>query len=353
MPRPRNPFPKLCTDATGRCFCKVNGKFITLGRVGNPETQRTYAALLANLATSPLANPSPAAPKGGVTVSELCLKFTTEVLPKYKTSSGKPSAERDCFKGVIKVVRGLFGSVPAVEFGPLKLRLVRERFIATGWSRKFINKQVGRLRYMFRWAASWELVPTAVADSLRTVPPLTPGESVAPETKQRQAVPESDLNKVRAVLCQRHKDIFDLLLLTGARPGELLGLRMSDLDRSGEVWRCSLERHKNTHRGQTRTLFFNAKAQELLAGYLSDNPEAPLFRTGRKTFSAAIRAACLKAEVDLFTPHALRHTTATRIADEMGTEAAQRLLGHATRAMTEHYSKAAEKQALAAVKSLG
>ena len=51
--------------------------------------------------------------------------------------------------------------------------------------------------------------------------------------------------------------------------------------------------------------------------------------------------------------HQLRHTVATRLADEMGTEAAQRLLGHAGAAMTEHYSRAAERLAIDAVKRLG
>jgi integrase len=54
-----------------------------------------------------------------------------------------------------------------------------------------------------------------------------------------------------------------------------------------------------------------------------------------------------------FVPHQLRHCVATRLVDEVGVEAAQRLLGHSQVAMTLHYSKAAEKQAIEAVKRLG
>ncbi|WLD11390.1 hypothetical protein [Planctellipticum variicoloris] len=52
------------------------------------------------------------------------------MLPKYKTADGQPSAEQACFKGVVKILRRLFGETPAAEFGPVKLRLVRSEMVA-------------------------------------------------------------------------------------------------------------------------------------------------------------------------------------------------------------------------------
>lgn len=155
------------------------------------------------------------------------------------------------------------------------------------------------------------------------------------------------------MLAGLHRDIFDLLLLTGARPAELINLRSGDIQRTGEAWRAVLRHHKNKKRGKSRRLLFNASAQILLSQYLSDNPDARLFSIERSSFSAAIKRACVKAGVTPFVPHQLRHTVATRLADDVGLEAAQRLLGHSQIAMTEHYSRTAERKAVEAVKLLG
>lgn len=353
MSRPRNAYPKLCTDKTGRCFCKVDGKFVTLGRDGDPETQRRYGELLASLATATATKPSSGPPRSGLTVNELCVKFITEVLPKYQTSDGQPSAEQACFKGVIRILRRLFGETPAAEFGPVKLRLARSEMVETGWARKHINKQVCRLRYIFKFAVSWELVPPSIVDSLKTVPGLEAGHTKARETTPKTSVPAESLQAVRAELLPRHQDVFDLMLLTGARPGELLGLQMRDLNRSGSPWRSDLRHHKTARKGKSRTLYFNGKAQAILLKYLKADPEAKLLPTTRKTFSDAIGRACGRAGVERFTAHTLRHCVATRITNELGLEAAQRLLGHSSAAMTAHYAKQAEAKAVEASAALG
>lgn len=353
MSRPRNAFPKFCVDRTGRAFTKIDGKFVTLGRGDNPDSRQRYAALLQNLATRlPVDEPSQRGGQYRATINEVCLRFLTDHCPRYRTSSGDESAEVRCFKGVMRLLRELFGDTRADDFGPLKLRTVRKAMVDAGWSRKFVNKQIGRLRLIFRLAVSWKMVRPDVVTALASVPALMPGESSAPERTPRRAVPDADLVLVRGRLRQRNRDIFDLLLLTGPRPGELLSLTPSMIDRTGEVWRADLEKHKNAHRGQSRVLHFNTSAQLILRAYLTADPDARLFPVCRDTFSEAIKSACPRAGVPVFVPHALRHTTATRLADQVGLESAQRLLGHATTAMTLLYSRSAEKQAVEAVKRL-
>jgi integrase len=275
----------------------------------------------------------------------------------------------------------LFGVTPAEEFDVLRLRTVRDAMIRLGWSRSFINKQVKRLRMVIRWAVGWKLVSQTLADSLKAVEPLEAGDSEAPESRPRSAVPNDRIQAIRPHLPERYRDMVDLMLLTGCRPGELINLTTGQIDRSGEIWRVALAKHKTAHKGKSRTLFFNTSAQLILRKYLQADPAAKLFPGARgDRFSDAMKIACeeafgMPAELrsrrrhrltpameaqakawhreNSFTPHWLRHTVATKIADEMGTEAAQRLLGHAGRAMTEHYSRAAEKQAIEAVRKLG
>ena len=55
-------------------------------------------------------------------------------------------------KTAIKIARELYGSTPAAEFGPLALQAVREAMIGKDWCRNQINKQVDRVKRMFKWA---------------------------------------------------------------------------------------------------------------------------------------------------------------------------------------------------------
>lgn len=366
MPRPKSSIPPYRHHkSTGRAVIYLGRKTIALGPYDSPESRQQYAEIVAKItAGEPVAGLSPKARSQPAqkTVAGLCLRFMAEELPRYS------HAEQACFRGAMKILGHLFGETPAADFGPIRLRAVRNAMVAGDpnvvtpddkpkprkpWSRSFVNKQVKRLKYLFRWGVSWELAPASVADALSTVKSLTAGETDAREGTPRRAVPTEHLAAVRAVLCQKHRDLFDLLLLTGARPGEIVGLTTGMIDRSGDVWRAELVSHKTAHKGKSRVLFFNATAQTILLRYLKADPDASLFDIQRKTLGTAIKDACLKVDVPPFTSHWLRHTVATKLADDVGVEGAQRLLGHAGKAMTEHYSRAAEKVAIDAAKRLG
>jgi integrase len=364
MSRPRNTVPRFCIDATGRAFTKVNGRFISLGRGDSSESRTRYAAILADHAQGKLLHTArlTSVQPSSLTANQLLLQYATRELPRYS------SAEQHCQKCAMKIARQMFGAVPVTDFGPLKLRLVRDAMVAGDpnardkngkpkprkpWSRSFVNKQIKRLRAVFRWGVSWELVPQAVADALGSVRSLAIGQSTARETAPRLAVPHADITAVRGNLRERHRDVFDLLLLTGARPGEIVNLTTGMIDRTGEVWRCDLLKHKTTHKGKTRTLFFNATAQLILRKYLQADPDSRLFKFSRISFGNVVKAACGRAGVTPFVPHQLRYCVATKVANELDTESAQRLLGHSSRAMTEHYSRAADRKAVEAVKRLG
>ncbi len=365
MSRPKSTVPSYRQHkGTGQAVVYVDRREIYLGAHGSPESRQKYAEIISRLTggDAVIVRKSTDSPSPAKSVASLCLRFIAEKLPGYA------DAEQHCQRGAMKVLAELFGETPAADFGPLRLRTVRNSMVAgdphaTGpdgnvkprkpWSRSFVNKQIKRLKHLFRWGVSWEICPASVADALGTVESLAFGETEAAEGRQRRAVPLPDLEAVRAVLTERQRDIFDLLLLTGARPGEVIELTTGAIDRTGELWRADLAQHKTAHKGKSRTLFFNATAQAILAKYLKADPDVRLFPIRRDAYGAAVKAACTKAGVPEFTPHWLRHTVATRLADDVGTEAAQRLLGHAGKAMTEHYSRAAEKVAINAAKRLG
>lgn len=359
MARQKTAIPKYSFHkASGQAAVYVDGKTVYLGKHDSPESRQAYGELLARLAAeSMVRNVGKSLPTAEVTVAELCLKFVTDELPRYS------QAEQHCQRTALRLLNGLFGETLVRDFGPLRLRVVRQAMIdgdpnskpnsRKPWSRKTVNRQVKRIQALFRFGVSWQIVPESVATALGTLRILASGETAAADFAPRTAVPQADIDAVREALLPRHRDIFDLLLLTAARPGELLGLRMKDIQRDGDVWRAELSRHKTAAHGKRRVIFFNAAAQQILLRHFKADPDAKMFPLRRDNFGAVVHRACERAGVTPFVPHQLRHTTITRIADECGVEVAQRVAGHADSMMTEHYARMADRQAVDAVKRLG
>lgn len=351
MPRPKSLIPRLCQNSKGYLFSKSDdGKQHWFGHETDPASRQKYAEFLSQYQQAPAGISLNS--KGCCSVNEVCLAFMTKYAVRYRRHDGSSTSEVDCYNSVIRILQPLFGETSAAEFGPLRLRTVRDSMVAEGWSRGTINKHISRVRTMFRFAASLEMISSTVVTALEVLPPLAVGESSAPDYEPRHAVPDADLTAVRRVLDEYNCDLFDLMLLTGARPGELLSLTGGMFEKNGDVWRADLRHHKTAKRGKLRVLFFNLSSQDILLRHWKSDPDAKLFPTRRDTFSKAIQRACIRAKVTPFCPHQLRHTVATRLADGQGIEAAQRLLGHSTVAMTRHYSQAAERMAVEAVKQL-
>ncbi len=77
-----------------------------------------------------------------------------------------------------------YGEQEARCFGPLALAAIQQRIVTTGKSRRYVNDSIDRLRRLFKWAASRELVPVTVYQALQTVRPrvTTPFISAATAT---------------------------------------------------------------------------------------------------------------------------------------------------------------------------
>jgi integrase len=222
------------------------------------------------------------------TVAEVMLAYHRHA------QANQVSSEMDSIKLAMRFVRLLYGSSAAADFGPRKLRTVRDAMVRGDlegararrpWSRKYINQQVRRVCSLFRWAASHELVPASVYQQLKTLEPLKRGRSAARETEPVRAVDESIVRGIESFVSRQVWALVELQLYTGARCGELFRLRKKDLDRSpspagagGEsrVWTYSPDAHKNAHRGHRRTIYFGPKAQAVLKRFW-DRPDDAFF----------------------------------------------------------------------------
>ncbi len=66
-------------------------------------------------------------------------------------------------------VNELYGNLIANDFGPLKLKTIRQHMIDRDLCRTEINKRVGRIKRVFKLAVSEELIVPSVYEGLRSV----------------------------------------------------------------------------------------------------------------------------------------------------------------------------------------
>ena len=111
-----------------------------------------------------------------------------------------------------------------------------------------------------------------------------------------RAVEEELVHAIRPHLSPQVEAIMLLQLHTGARGGELLGLRSKDIsiDEKTGVWFSELAEHKTAHHGKRRTLFFGPQSQAVLEPFMRGrSPDANLFspREAEEARIASLTAA--------------------------------------------------------------
>jgi integrase len=172
----------------------------------------------------------------------------------------------------------MYGNTNADDFGPLKLDALRCEMIRIGWSRRSINRQIARIKRVFKWAASKEHVLPKVFHALSTVAGLEAGRSDARETDPIRPVSDEVIEATLPFLSSVVAAMVRVQRLSGCRPGELCILRTADIDTTGAVWMYTPQRHKNSYRGMARTIAFGPKAQAVLMPFLKPlNPQAYIF----------------------------------------------------------------------------
>ena len=178
-----------------------------------------------------------------------------------------------------------------------RLQELRDEMIDKGPARSVINKRIGMLKRMFRWAASQQLVPVTVYQALATVENLRAGRYRAKE-------------------------------------------------------------HKTAYRGHTRLIAIGPKGQTILRPFLKRKLDDYCFKPAeeyggqrryndcydrnsyRRMIQYGIKAANKDGkEIPHWHPHQLRHTAGTKVRKELGREAARAFLGHRNPQITDDYAE--------------
>jgi integrase len=292
MPRPRKAQPAyLHHKPTNQAYVRIpdgNGgrKTVYLGEHASAESKVEYRRLLAELdaAASPAAviraEPKLKAARD-VLVSEVYRDFWAHAQQHYRRADGSPTNELPQYRQTFRIVLDLYGGTPAAEFGPLALKAVRLKMVEAGWTRKLVNQRVGRVKRVFKWATSEQLVPVATYTALATVTGLQAGRTTAPDPDPVEPVADEIVDATLPHLNRHVRGMVEFQRLTGCRPGEACVVRRADIDTGGAVWLYRPKQHKTAWRGKPRTIAIGPKAQELLKEFFTPNLDDYLFSPRR------------------------------------------------------------------------
>lgn len=170
-----------------------------------------------------------------LTIDDLCLLYMEHVRQHYRKNGEETSEVRNIQVALRPLVR-LYGRIRPREFGPKKLKKIREAMIEAGCVRTSINRQIGRIKRLYKWATAEELVPVEIYQALTTVTGLKAGRSSAEESAPICPVAEDAVYAIEPFFSRPVWGMIQVQLLTGMRPGEVVPLRGCDLNMSGCVW---------------------------------------------------------------------------------------------------------------------
>ncbi len=389
--RSRTPAYRYHTHS-GQAVVRLNGKDFYLGRFGSPASRSEYDRLIAEWLTNGRTLPTERDPQpDGLSVDELIVRFLEHARTYYR-KGGQPTGEYDNFRYALRPLQQLYGDSQAIAFGPSAWKAVRQAMIDAGLCRPEINRRMGRILRLFKWAVENELVLPTVVEALRCVPGLRRGRSEAREPEKIQPVPEPHIEAIRPRVAPQVWAMVQLQWLTGMRPGEVVLMRPCHISRSVGIWDYRPETHKTEHHGRERVILLGPRAQEILTAWMDREPGVYLFspsearearfvqmRAARKTpvppsqvdrsvrslkrvprdhytvasYRRAIHYGCDRAGIPQWSPHQLRHNAATRIRLEFGLDAARAILGHSSPVVTEIYAELDRERALEVISRVG
>jgi len=268
------------------------------GEFGSPASRAEYDRVIAEwMANQRRLSAAPTGPR--LTVDELLVAYWEHVEADYRHADGTPTSEVHNIKLALRPLRSLYGHTSVADFDSLALEAVRDQMIRGGHARGRVNKDIDRIKRVFKWGVARRLVPASVLQLLQAVEGLRSGRSAAKETEPVRPVAEAVVEETLPHVSDQVAAMARLQLLTGMRPGEAVVMRGLDLDTSAPVWfyrpgsdRGRYGAHKNAYRGQDRVIAIGPRAQEVLRPWLRLNLQEYLFqpREARGAFNAKRRA---------------------------------------------------------------
>lgn len=269
----------------------------------------------------------------------------------------------------------MFGDTPADEFTAPRLVAVQEALIAASWmtpeerageerpwSRQYCNKQIGRMKRIFRWGEAHGYCPAGAWQHLCAVPPIKADRRTR-NTPPRAALDwDTQVDPVLGVVSRQVGSLIRLQFLAGMRPQDCVKMRPCDLDPDGPdgCWLYRPDGHKGTWREHDLVKVLGPAALAILRPWIdmAKTDTEYLFPPHKRNhgqhisvggYSRAVAAAVKATGVRPWSPADLRHAGAAfarRVAGEQGVKA---FLGHQHAQTAKHYGKAIDLETAAEV----
>lgn len=287
-----------------------------------------------------------AAERAAPTVADMCERFEAEHLPKTR-----PATQRD-YKALIKndILPALKNhKVAEVTYSDVD---ALHRKITNRGATYLANRTIAVLSKMFSLAVRWQWRADNPAKGIER----------NQEVKRDRYLAGDELGRLSEALA-KHDDqgaanIIRLLLLTGARSGEVRGMRWDQLDLDAGVWTKpgATTKQKTDHR-----VPLSAPARQLLVelrGKARDGAEYVFPGRGGEGHRSDIKndwaAVCEAAGIVEARIHDLRHTYASVLASAgLSLPVIGALLGHTQPATTARYSHLFDDPLRAATERVG
>lgn len=265
------------------------------------------------------------------TVADLCERFEAEHLPKKRASTQRDYRQQ-ISKDILPTLRN--HRVADLTFSDV------DRLHRTISKRAPIhaNRVVAMLSKMLSLAIKWGWCTDNPAKGIER----------NHEEKRERYLSGHELARLAAALAE-HEDqqaanIFRLLLLTGARKGEVLTARWSQFDLQAGVWSKPAS---GTKQRKPHVVPLSAPARQLLRGLWESGDSAVTYvfpaRRGGKEYRVAVndnwRRICVTAGITDCRIHDMRHSFASILASSgMSLPIIGRMLGHSSPTTTARYS---------------
>jgi integrase len=244
------------------------------------------------------------------TVNELADRFETEHLTRRR-----PGTATDYRAMLLKYIRPGLGHLKVADVVFADIDRLHHRVTAAGHPRR-ANTVVAVLSKMFSLAARW---------GMRDTNPCR-GIERNSEVKRKRYISGDELARLTKALAahpdKQSADVIRVLLLTGARRGEVLGMRWADVDLAAGIWSKpgSTTKQKSDH-----VVPLSAPAQQLLSEIRQRQtakrqqlPEHVFPGAGESGHVVEIKRAwrtlCKRADITGLRIHDLRHSFASQLA---------------------------------------
>jgi len=330
-----------------------------------------------------------------LSVVEIIVEYFPWMAKQYGPGS---ESHVESAKHTLRMLKDSFGTMPADDFSVRQMTELRDAMIAKDWCRTYVNRQVGRVRDLFRWSVEMDLIPGTKWPKLLAMRNLRRGIPNVRETEAVRPAPDADIIACIERLPEVLADMLRLQRWTGARPKELMQMRWCDIRRdeaTADLWYHPAS-HKTKHKGKSRRICLTGEAEALLMKYADLPPQEVILSpirserlrsakrsAERKTprwqshldrneskrkpdserkkplrttyddtsYRQAVKRACAKAGVPVFTPYQVRHSAAARLLSKTkNPEFVRAMLGHSHVNMALHYSGIDENMAAEAAR---